>query len=84
MKKHGNKNLRWENPDSKYRLFTDNMTYEETLSVFLSCGLMFTVFDNDLRLLKRMYSLLGIDNGEIYQQSVTSSFYIPDADNTIF
>ena len=84
MKKHGNKNLRWENPDSKYKLFTDNMTYEETLSVFLSCGLMFTVFDNDLRLLKRMYSLLGIDNGEIYQQSVTSSFYIPDADNTIF
>ena len=84
MKKHGNKNLRWENPDSKYRLFTDNMTYEETLSVFLSCGLMFTVHDNDLRLLKRMYSLLGIDNGEVYKQSVTSSFYFADADNTIF
>ena len=84
MKKRGNKNLRWENPDSKYRLFTDNMTYEETLATFLSCGLMFTVHDNDLRLLKRMYSLLGIDNGEIYHQSVTSSFYVPDVDNAIF
>ena len=83
MKKHGNKNLRWENPDSKYKLFTDNMTYEETLSVFLSCGLMFTVFDNDLRLLKRMYSLLGIDNGEIYKQSVTSSFCACDDDDKV-
>ena len=81
MKKRGNKNLRWENPDSKYRLFTDNMTYEETLSVFLSCGLMFTVYDNDLRLLKRMYSLLGIDNGEVYKQSVTSSFCAYDDDD---
>lgn len=84
MKKHGNKNLRWENPDSKYKLFTDNMTYEETLSVFLSCGLMFTVYDNDLRLLKRMYSLLGIDNGEVYKQSVTSSFCAYDDDKVIF
>jgi hypothetical protein len=85
MKKHGNKkSLQWENPDSNYRLYTDTMTYEETLSVFLSCGLLFTVMDKDLRLLKRMYSLLGIDNGEIYQQSITSSFYIPESDNAIF
>ncbi len=81
MKKHGNKNSHWKNPDSQYRLFTDNMTYEETLSVFLSCGLMFTVYDNDLRLLKRMYSLLGIDNGEVYKQSVTSSFCAYDDDD---
>lgn len=84
MKKHGNKNLRWENPDSKHKFYTENMTYEETLSVFLSCSLMFTVIDKDLRLLKRMYSLLGIDNIEIYQQSITSSFYVADVDNAIF